>query len=72
MKKRVTVTHFTTKTVRTELYITYNKKILFIKKYLSLSLAQKVDNPLDRQATMKNCKRTLLSVVYYVCNNVTF
>jgi len=36
MKKRVTVTHFTTKSIRTYLYITCNKKILFVKKYLSL------------------------------------
>jgi len=36
MKKRVVVTHFTMKIVRTYLYITCNKKILFIKKYLSL------------------------------------
>jgi hypothetical protein len=36
MKKRVVVTHFTTKIVRTYLYITCNKKILFVKKYFSL------------------------------------
>jgi hypothetical protein len=35
-KKRVTVTHFTTKIIRTYLYIICNKKILFVKKYLSL------------------------------------
>jgi hypothetical protein len=34
MKKRVTITHFTMKILRT--YITSNKKILFVKKYLSL------------------------------------
>jgi hypothetical protein len=36
MKKCVTVTHFTMKIIRTYLYITCNKKILFVKKYLSL------------------------------------
>jgi len=36
MKKRVIVTHFTMKIIRTYLYITCNKKILFVKKYLSL------------------------------------
>jgi len=36
MRKRVTVTHFTTKIIRTYLYITCNKEILFVKKYLSL------------------------------------
>ena len=72
MKKLVIVTHFTTKTTRTYRYITCNKKILFVKKYLSLCLAQKLDNPLGRQATMINCKRTLLSVGFCVCNNVTF
>jgi len=35
-KKRVIVTHFTTKIIRTYLYITCNKKILFVKKYFSL------------------------------------
>jgi hypothetical protein len=32
MKKRVTVTHFTVKIIRTYLYINCNKKILFVKK----------------------------------------
>jgi len=32
MKKRVTVTHFTMKIIRTYLYINCNKKILFVKK----------------------------------------
>ena len=37
MKKRVIVTHFTMKIIRAYLYIlTCNKKILFVKKYLSL------------------------------------
>jgi hypothetical protein len=36
MKKRVNVTHFTMKITRTYRYITCNKKILFVKKYLSL------------------------------------
>jgi hypothetical protein len=36
MKKRVTVTHFTMQIIRTYLYITCNKKILFVKKYFSL------------------------------------
>jgi len=36
MKKRVTVTHFTMKITRMCLYMTCNKKILFVKKYLSL------------------------------------
>ena len=36
MKKRVIVTHFTTKILCTYLYITCNKKILFVKKYFSL------------------------------------
>jgi len=36
MKKRVTVTHFTTKIICTYLYITCSKKILFVKKYFSL------------------------------------
>jgi len=36
MKKRVTVTYFTMKIIRTYLYITCNKNILFVKKYLSL------------------------------------
>jgi hypothetical protein len=36
MKKHVIVTHFTTKIVHMYLYITYNKKILYVKKYLSL------------------------------------
>jgi hypothetical protein len=36
MKKRVIVTHFTKKIIRTFLYITCNKKILFGKKYFSL------------------------------------
>jgi len=31
MKKRVTVTHFTMKIIRTCLYIACNKKILFVK-----------------------------------------
>jgi len=34
-KKHVTVTHFTTKIVRTYLYVTCNKEILFVK-YFSL------------------------------------
>jgi hypothetical protein len=39
MKKHVTVTHFTMKIIlRTCLYITCNKKILFVKKYFSLLL----------------------------------
>jgi len=36
MRKRVIVTHFTMKIIRTYLYITRNKKVLFVKKYLSL------------------------------------
>jgi len=36
MKKRVIVTQFTTKIIHTYLYITCDKKILFVKKYLSL------------------------------------
>jgi len=36
MKKHVTVTHFTMKIVLMYLYITCNKKTLFVKKYLSL------------------------------------
>jgi len=36
MKKRVIVTHFTTKIIRTYLYITCNRKILFVIKYFSL------------------------------------
>jgi len=36
MRKRVIVTCFTTKIIRTYLYITCNKKILFVKKYFSL------------------------------------
>jgi hypothetical protein len=36
MKKRVIVTHFITKIIRKYLYITCNKKILFVKKYFSL------------------------------------
>ena len=36
MKKRVTVTHFTTKIIGMYLYITCNKTILFVKKYFSL------------------------------------
>jgi hypothetical protein len=35
MKKCVTVTHFTTKIIRMYLYITCNKKILFVKNYFS-------------------------------------
>jgi len=36
MKKCVIVTHFTLKIICMYLYITCNKKILFVKKYLSL------------------------------------
>jgi len=37
MKKPVIVTHFTMKIIRTYvLYIACNKKILFVKEYLSL------------------------------------
>jgi hypothetical protein len=36
MKKRVNVTHFTMKIIRTYLNITCNKKILFVKNYLSI------------------------------------
>jgi len=36
MKKPIIVTHFTMKNLDTYLYITSNKKILFVKKYLSL------------------------------------
>jgi hypothetical protein len=37
IKKRVIVTHFTMKIIRTYvLYIKCNKKILFVKKYFSL------------------------------------
>jgi len=36
MKKRVIVTHFKIKIIRTYLYITCSKKNLFAKKYLSL------------------------------------
>ena len=36
MKKLVTIKHFTVKILRTYLYITCNKKILFVTKYLSL------------------------------------
>jgi hypothetical protein len=36
MKKRVIVTHFTMKIIRTYRYITCNKNMLFAKKYLSL------------------------------------
>jgi hypothetical protein len=36
MKKQVTVAHFTMKIIHMYLYITCNKKILFVKKYLSL------------------------------------
>ena len=35
-KKSVNVTHFTMKILRTYLYVPSNKKILFVKKYLSL------------------------------------
>ena len=34
--KKLVVTHFTMKIVCTYLYITCNKNILFVKKYLSL------------------------------------
>jgi len=36
MKKHDTVTHFTMKIIRAYLYITCDKKILFVKRYLSL------------------------------------
>jgi len=36
MKKRVIVTHFTMKIIHMYLYMTCNKKILFVKSYLSL------------------------------------
>jgi len=36
MKKSVIFPHLTMKIVRTYLYITCNKKLLFVKKYLSL------------------------------------
>ena len=36
MKKSVIFTHFTMKIICTYLYITCNKKILLVKKYLSL------------------------------------
>jgi len=36
MKKHVIVTHFTLQIIRIYLYITCNKKILLVKKYLSL------------------------------------
>jgi len=36
MKKHVIFTHFTKKIICTYLYITCNKKILFVKKYFSL------------------------------------
>jgi len=36
MKKRVIVTHFTMKIIRTYLYVTCNKKTLFVKEYISL------------------------------------
>jgi hypothetical protein len=36
IKKRVTVTYFTMKITHTYLHITFNKNILFVKKYLSL------------------------------------
>jgi len=36
MRKCVTVTHFTTKIIRTYLYTICNMKILFVKKYFSL------------------------------------
>ena len=36
MKKRVNGTHFTMKIISTYLYTTCNKKILFVKKHLSL------------------------------------
>ena len=35
-EKRVIVTHFTMKIIHMYLYITCNKKMLFVKKYLSL------------------------------------
>jgi len=38
VKKRVIVTHFTMEIIRTYLYITCNKNILFVKRYLSLLL----------------------------------
>jgi len=36
MKKHVIVTHFTMKIIHMYLYINCKKKILFVKKYLSL------------------------------------
>jgi len=36
MKKSVIVTHFTMKIIHMYLYITCNKNILFVKKYLGL------------------------------------
>jgi len=36
MKKPVIVTHFTMKIIRMYLHISCNRKILFVKKYLSL------------------------------------
>jgi hypothetical protein len=36
IKKRVTVTHFTMKILRTYLYITCNKENVFVKTYFSL------------------------------------
>ena len=37
MKKRVIVTHFTVKIIRTYPYVTCNKKIIFLEKYQPIS-----------------------------------
>jgi hypothetical protein len=53
MKKRV-VTHFTMKIICTYLYITCNKKIVFVKKYLSLLWILTEHKHCDKAATNSN------------------
>jgi len=79
MKTRVTVTHFTMEIIRTYLYITCNKKILFVKKYLTycgyspsspLFLLLSEHKHCDNAATNSNCENARSRIVVSLLGSV--
>ena len=64
MKKRVTVTHFTMKIIRTYLYINCNKKILFVKKNILAYCGYSPTSPFFLLLSKrKNCDNVATAVI---------
>jgi len=79
MKKHVIVSHFTMKIIRTYLYITCNKKILFVKKILAycgyspaspFSLLLSEHKHYDNAATNSNSENARCKMVASLRKNV--